>query len=124
MGVGRWIQQWLRFRWGQPTVRGVTTSRGSRRRAVQFDPPQPKDDQLREVINSRMTARPNWQKQGGFASLMQEIAPGMNAADAPSVDELLLVSEGSVEFLFGTSGRQCFASIDHRVQGVDQLSEG
>ena len=50
-----------------------------------------------------MTARPNWQRQGGFASLMQEITPGMNASDAPTVDELLLVAEGSVEFLFGTS---------------------
>ena len=50
-----------------------------------------------------MSARPNWQRQGGFASLMQEITPGMNASDAPSVDELLLVAEGSVEFLFGTS---------------------
>ena len=29
--------------------------------------------------------------------------PGMNASDAPTVDELLLVAEGSVEFLFGTS---------------------
>ena len=34
---------------------------------------------------------------------MQEITPGMNASDAPTVDELLLVAEGSVEFLFGTS---------------------
>ena len=70
---------------------------------MQLDPPQPKDDPLRAVISSRMTARPNWQRQGGFASLMQEITPGMNASDAPTVDELLLVAEGSVEFLFGTS---------------------
>ena len=76
---------------------------GKRRRIAQLDPPQPKDDPLREVISSRMTARPNWQRQGGFASLMQEITPGMNASDAPTVDELLLVAEGSVEFLFGTS---------------------
>ena len=34
---------------------------------------------------------------------MQEITQGMNASDAPTVDELLLVTEGSVEFLFGTS---------------------
>ena len=39
----------------------------------------------------------------GFASLMQEITQGMNASDAPTVDELLLVAEGSVEFLFCTS---------------------
>ena len=78
-------------------------SRGKRRRIAQLDPPQPKDDSLREVISSRMTARPNWQRQGGFASLMQEISPGMNASDAPTVDELLHVAEGSVEFLFGTS---------------------
>ena len=78
-------------------------SRGKRRRVAQLDPPQPKDDQLREVISSRMSARPNWQRQGGFASLMQEITPGMNASDAPMVDELLLVSEGAVEFLFGPS---------------------
>ena len=78
-------------------------SRGKRRRIAQLDPPQPKDDPLREVISSRMTARPNWQRQGGFASLMQEISPGMNASDAPTVDELLHVAEGSVEFLFGTS---------------------
>ena len=78
-------------------------SRGKRRRVVQLDPPQPKDDPLRAVIRSRMSARPNWQRWGGFASLMQEIAPGMNASDARTVDELLLVAEGSVEFLFGTS---------------------
>ena len=66
-------------------------------------PREPKDDRLREVISSRMTARPNWQRQGGFASLMQEITPGMNASDAPTVVELLLVAEGSVEFRFGTS---------------------
>ena len=77
-------------------------SRGKRRRVVQLDPPQPKDDPLREVISSRMSARPNCQRQGGFASLMQEITPGMNASDAPTVDELLLVAEGSVEFLFGS----------------------
>ena len=78
-------------------------SRGKRRRGVQLDPPQTKDDPLRAVISSRMSARPNWQRQGGFASLMQEITPGMNASDAPTVDKLLLVAEGSVEFLFGTS---------------------
>ena len=50
-----------------------------------------------------MTAQPNRQRQGGFASLLQEIAPCMNASDAPTVDELLLVAEGAVEFLFGTS---------------------
>ena len=50
-----------------------------------------------------MTARPNWQRQGGFASLMQEITLGMNASDAPMMEELLLVAEGAVEFLFGTS---------------------
>ena len=76
---------------------------GKRRRITQLDPPQSKDDSLREVISSRMIARPNWRRQGGFASLMQEITPGMNASDAPSVDELLLVAESSVEFLFGTS---------------------
>ena len=85
-------------------------SRGKRRRVAQLDPPQPKDDQLREVISSRMSARPNWQRQGGFASLMQEITPGMNASDAPTVDELLLVSEGAVEFLFGT-GRAALLQI-------------
>ena len=69
---------------------------------AQLDPPQPKDNRLREVINRRMTALPNWQRQGCFASLMQEITQGMNASDAPTV-ELLLLSEGAVEFLFGTS---------------------
>ena len=78
-------------------------SRGKRSRVAQLDPPQPKDDPLLAVISSRMTARPNWKRQGGFASLMQEITQGMNASDAPTVDELLLVAEGSVEFLFGTS---------------------
>ena len=78
-------------------------SLGKRRRVAQLEPPQPKDDPLREVISSRMSALPNWQRQGGFASLMQEITPGMNASDALTVDELLLVAEGSVEFLFGTS---------------------
>ena len=78
-------------------------SRGKRRRVVQLDPPQTKDDPMRAVISSRMSARPNWQRQGGFASLVQEITPGMNASDAPTVDELLLVAEGSVEFLCGTS---------------------
>ena len=78
-------------------------SRGKRSRVAQLDPPQPKDDPLLSVISSRMTARPNWKRQGGFASLMQEITQGMNASDAPTVDELLLVAEGSVEFLFGTS---------------------
>ena len=78
-------------------------SRGKRRRVAQLDPPQPKDDPLRAVISSRMTAQPNWQRQGGFASLMQEITPGINTSDAPTVDELLLVAEGSMEFLFGTS---------------------
>ena len=58
-------------------------SRGKRRRIAQLDPPQPKDDPLREVISSRMTARPNWRRQGGFASLMQDITPGMNASEAP-----------------------------------------
>ena len=84
-------------------VKAKMGSRGKRRRVVQLDPPQTKDDPLRAAISSRMSARPNWQRQGGFASLMQEIAPGMNASDAPTVDELLLVAEGSVEFLFGTS---------------------
>ena len=50
-----------------------------------------------------MSALPNWQKQGCFASLLQELAPGMNASDAPMVDELLLMAEDAVEFLFGTS---------------------
>ena len=35
---------------------------GKRRRIVQLDPPQAKDDPLREVISSRMTAGPNWQR--------------------------------------------------------------
>ena len=81
-------------------VKAKMGSRGKRRRVVQLDPPQTKDDTFRAVISSRMSARPNWQRQGGFASLMQEISPGMNASDAPTVDELLLVAEGSVEFLF------------------------
>ena len=34
---------------------------------------------------------------------MQEITQGMKASDAPTVDELLLVAEGSAEFLFCTS---------------------
>ena len=84
-------------------VKAKMGSRGKRRRVVQLDPPQTKDDPLRAVISSRVSARPNWQRQGGFASLMQEITPGMNASDAPTVDELLLVAEGSVEFLLGTS---------------------
>ena len=84
-------------------VKAKMGSRSKRRRVVQLDPPQTKDDPLRAAISSRMSARPNWQRQGGFASLMQEIAPGMNASDAPTVDELLLVAEGSVGFLFGTS---------------------
>ena len=70
-------------------------SRGKRRRIAQLDPPQPKDDPLRAVMSSRMIARPNWQRQGGFASLMQEITPGMNASDGPTMDELLFVAEDS-----------------------------
>ena len=46
------------------------TSRGKRHRVVQLDPLQRKDDQLRDVISSRMSARPNWQRLGDFASLM------------------------------------------------------
>ena len=88
---------------GGQGVKAKTGSRGKLHRVAQLDPPQPKDDPLRAMISSRMSARPNWQRQGGFASLMQEIAPGMNASDAPTVEELLLVAEGSVEFLFGTS---------------------
>ena len=88
---------------GGQGVKARTGPRGKPHRVAQLDPPQPKDDALRAAISSRMSARPNWQRQGGFASLMQEIAPGMNASDAPTVEELLSVAEGSVEFLFGTS---------------------
>ena len=48
-------------------VKAKMGSRGKRRRVVQLDPPQTKDDPLRAVISSRMSARPNWQSQGGFA---------------------------------------------------------
>ena len=47
-------------------VKAKMGSRGKRRRVVQLDPPQTKYDPLRAVISSRMSARPNWQRQGGF----------------------------------------------------------
>ena len=42
--------------------------------------------------------------------MLQEIATGMNAEDAPLVDMLPLVSYGAVDFLFGTS-RAAFLQI-------------
>ena len=98
-------------------------SRGKRRRVAQLDPPQPKDDRLREVISSRMTARPNWQRQGGFAGLMQEITPGMNASDVPTVDELLLVSEEAVELLFGT-GQAAFLQVSSPLSTTNHVHSG
>ena len=54
---------------GGQGVKARTGPRGKPHRVAQLDPPQPKDDALRAAISSRMSARPNWQRQGGFASL-------------------------------------------------------
>ena len=43
-------------------VKAKMGSRSKRRRVVQLDPPQTKDDPLRAAISSRMSARPNWQR--------------------------------------------------------------
>ena len=55
-----------------------------------------------------MTPRPNWQRQGGFASLVQKIAPGISPGYAPTVDELLLVSQSAVENPLAPFGRHSY----------------
>ena len=71
------------------------------------------------VISRLISAHPNYQRQEGFTNLLQEVAQGMTATDAPTTQELLLVSANAVELHFVSSAPSNDLSlVGNRVQGV------